>query len=1379
MLLKKNAAKKLLGRRFLAALLSLLVALAPFLGMPVQAAVPSADAPATCTLTLYDIDPDGKDSGAAQTVTAEPGRTLETIFTAQATRIGADGADARKCKWFTVGEDGARQAFALTDTVTGDLTLYTYSYRIRVYLDLDGDGVGPDEGQEAALTLSVRASAKLKTSDFIVNGQDLGELDWYDLDEEKTVNPAEFCANGVYRSYRILATEPADGVPQATVRCCAAVDGAWETINQIVTRQRTDWGNHKRYYLTSEQVAHSYKDLGVTPAQIGADRRFPHTDSEYYDTLWADTLPELDEDSGQYWVPLSHRTSIYLYYLPNNVETNAAYFDSSVPRDDAAVLAENMFYSLQVLDPANLTQGAALPERQYIFHGTACSVTVPRVADVTWSAINAQTGEPVAMQQESSADGKSIIFSLAQIEEPVELVATGAERLVTYQADLTDQLVKLGEFTISRQEIIQNGTVQGETTYYDPAAGDQYTVLAPDLDVAVVQITGSNANARKLAYSFQGWQVGETETVLQPGRTLSDAQLAKYANSAGRVTFKAIWQAKDSHDRIATVNFFLNLDSEICDNMANGFVPQHQSKFTSAVYMTRIFGTDAVSGSGDTQLLAPPTEADTAYTVDTQLRSAVTASIEPGITMEAFPTDEEIFATLRKNNQTIKLDGQTVPSEQLTSDRFTIRWYVLKYAHSDGWHIDGVLVAKQGRLIVRKTFAGAQEAIDEVKQKFTVAVTHENADGQSVGDYTLCLASADAAADGQTGYTSYDPETQTYTWCLTARQGRTYTIQEQAYTLSTQKWNHTHRYQVLNESTNDRENGAARASWQTYDAAGVQVAAVAYPSDVPDTACQTVAFQNIYVEAGMLTVSKIDSVTGNGLAQVSFRLSSYDGSDLTVYRRPGTSEYSTDVNAPASGYTERVKDNLLTTDANGSFYIYLAIAGVGQTSASYYLEESAPQGYEGASKILVRVSDDGVIEMASEVIESTANGGDWISGENTATLTIKNRSKLLTEVEAVKNWDATPEEDRLPVKVELWRNGSKVPGSAYTQELNAENGWTHTWKNLPLFVDGVLAVYSLREIQIGDTAYDPGAGPDGYADYLVSYAQTLYREGDAGVYSQEATWLDETGTVHFADHALLRLYNTQRKGAITLTKLDETGAPLPGARFTLYADQACKTALETVQSDTGGFVIFTEQPAGTYYFKETTAPAGFAPNKTVYAVTIRNGAATITPLTGNGPPLTQIINQSAMTLQLCKRSTTGATLPDAEFTLERDGALYGTYQTDAAGLLTIPALPAGVYQLRETKSPAGYRLREDGITLRVASGGIDYVYTDGTEDLEAWQLQQAQDGTYLLTVTNEALYELPETGGPGTGVIALLGAALLACGGLLCLRRRRARASAK
>ena len=136
-------------------------------------------------------------------------------------------------------------------------------------------------------------------------------------------------------------------------------------------------------------------------------------------------------------------------------------------------------------------------------------------------------------------------------------------------------------------------------------------------------------------------------------------------------------------------------------------------------------------------------------------------------------------------------------------------------------------------------------------------------------------------------------------------------------------------------------------------------------------------------------------------------------------------------------------------------------------------------------------------------------------------------------------------------------------------------------------------------------------------------------------------------------------------------------------------------------------------------------------------------------------------------------------MPDAEFTLERDGALYGTYQTDAAGLLTIPALPAGVYQLRETKSPAGYRLREDGITLRVASGGIVYVYTDGTEDLEAWQLQQAQDGTYLLTVTNEALYELPETGGPGTGVIALLGAALLACGGLLCLRRRRARASAK
>lgn len=41
------------------------------------------------------------------------------------------------------------------------------------------------------------------------------------------------------------------------------------------------------------------------------------------------------------------------------------------------------------------------------------------------------------------------------------------------------------------------------------------------------------------------------------------------------------------------------------------------------------------------------------------------------------------FAALRRG-KTIKLDGKTVNKEDITSDNFTVRWYVMKYDNNDG-----------------------------------------------------------------------------------------------------------------------------------------------------------------------------------------------------------------------------------------------------------------------------------------------------------------------------------------------------------------------------------------------------------------------------------------------------------------------------------------------------------------------------------------------------------------------------------------------------------------------------------------------------------------------------------------------------------------------
>ena len=70
------------------------------------------------------------------------------------------------------------------------------------------------------------------------------------------------------------------------------------------------------------------------------------------------------------------------------------------------------------------------------------------------------------------------------------------------------------------------------------------------------------------------------------------------------------------------------------------------------------------------------------------------------------------------------------------------------------------------------------------------------------------------------------------------------------------------------------------------------------------------------------------------------------------------------------------------------------------------------------------------------------------------------------------------------------------------------------------------------------------------------------------------------------------------------TKTQKSEKALAGAEFTLYSDDACATALSTATSDANGHISFTGLDAGTYYMKETAAPAGYTLNDTVYKIVI-------------------------------------------------------------------------------------------------------------------------------------------------------------------------------
>lgn len=1196
----------------------------------------------------------------------------------------------------------------------------------------------------------------------------------------------------------------------ASITYYVAIDGKWTLVSVGSTDKREYRGSVNRYYVTAEELEEVYKNYGFKASEYKGEPYFPHADdyAASGDRMWADCSAQYSDSENTYHIPVSFRTNNFIYYVPNNKEGYDSYFTTSKSINDQQLQDDNSFYSVSVNNNKGYIDSSKVPKTKSYIKGTNVTVTLPIVSDATWKAYNGTTFEPIDIASTTDETAGTVTFEITNISCAIQFGIMKSKNMILYNAaTLKSNLQSFtGQFTASAQAVKVDGTINGKANYGEENNLNGTTVLAPDKDYAIAAIISSNSNNRKYNYSFDGWKIHGTSIVYKPGDTITTDIIEKYANSAGILLLDATWSMLDTHGRPKTVNFYLDLDCEIMDNISNGFQSHSDSKFTSSLYATRIFGTDDLTqGSGGFMIVAPPTEAETAYSIDKLLRNSTTTPID-GMTIESFPSDESILSNLRKGGVTFKLDGNSIASSDLTTENFTIRWYVLKYEKSDAWHIDGVLVAKQGKMVITKTFAGDDAAISQVKPNFNITVKHNDDSNGTYTDYTLSLKSKKGETDStKTGYTYYDADTDTYVWVLSARQYREYTIEEHNYLLDQDEWNHTNKYMIYNSDDDTH-------SWLPYDSSkGVTIEAEAYPNDVPYTNCQTVAFTNTYIQSGLLTVSKIDSDSRNGMKNVNFKLSLVNGRDLTLYRKPGTSQYSTDTNAPLEGYTEKVDGNILTTDNNGNFYVKLAIHSEGKTSEEYYLEEEIPIGYEGAKKIKVTVSDNGKVEMAQEVIESTLTSeSEWLEGEGTTTLTIKNHSKQLTSVKAKKVWSNTPDEDKLPVVVELWVNGAKIQGSKFTQTLSEDNNWQYEWNNLPLYIDGEPAQYALRETMIGSTAYDPSADSDGYADYMVSYDKLKYREND-GDYGTDATWLDSDGVRHFANNALLVVNNVEQSGDISFTKIDEDNNALSGAEFTLYSDKDCTKELATATSNESGFVVFSHQNAGTYYMKETAAPNGYLPNENLYKIVIKNGVATITK-DGETTAVTHIMNYykaPRVDFTFIKTDNEDDPLANAEFalyklvctdeshdhsndilTVDGDGnlttsndcwELVSTQKSaEKTGRVSFTKLDSSLtYRLIEYSAPLGYKTPKGQWEIQYLYGtdNPDFKITAVGDVANTPAFAEQQYGRIKYRLPNYKKEDLPTAGDTGIYKYLTAGVIMLTAGGVLILvaikRKRR------
>lgn len=1153
----------------------------------------------------------------------------------------------------------------------------------------------------------------------------------------------------------------------ATVECYAARDGIWYPVTTVQTAaQYADGSGKLRYYITAAELEEVYGAYGFKAANYHGERFFPHTDSYDPNKMWAGAAPIKSEDGG-WQIPLSHRTEIRLYYLPANKEGAESYFLDKKELSNETLLAENMFYTVTVEDDLNRVYQEP-PAPKIAFHGENVSITLNTVSSMAWDAMDGLTGTHLELEPTKQTE-TSVTYTIEKISQPVVFYPHTDTLVIKYEAEPDGWQHKIGQFEPSVQAPQQSAMVKGKKTLLvEPGDGD-YTLLAPDIDRIEVKLTGEKANNRSLFYSFLGWRVANIteEVLLQPGTKLTAADLQHYTGSDGEVTLRAKWSGEDKLKRPITTHFFLHLNGEIRGSVDDGVQWEDQKDYTPALYTIRMLGADNIPAEYSNKnaegvvkpLVARATNGDNAYAVDDTIRNMVNNPVQGG-RLEDLPNEETIFAYLRAHSDTItmKVDGVDIPAEMLNSDYFQIRWNMVKFEHSDGWHIDGVLVAKRTRFFVTKTFAGDAEAIKQVRDKFLITVSHTE-NGSSVTDFTLVPQPAKAVTEqGKIGYTRYDAETDTYTWEVPAQQRRDYTIKETGHTLQGDKWRVNNRYLIRNHPQ------GLSGGYQDYpEESGITITAAAYGNDVPNTAVQTVALQNIYVGIGTLTVKTQDSITGNGLAKVEYKLSRPGGAEVVLYRKPNTTLYSV---VQEEGYTEQIADCKIIADASGFFTIRLE-------EGTYTLTETLPTGYFGPGTVQVTVVQNtgGNISYHAEAKALpegiTPSTGSWLQNADADNVVILNVPRMLISVTARSSWPATG--DKLPVTVELWRDGAPLPGDAYTVELNKENEWQYTWENLPLFTDGTVADYTLREIEIGDTYRDPGVAEDGFADYLVTYAKALYRQAEDKEYREEHWWQKADGTQCFAREALLVVNNEGIRGEIAFEKVDEKGYPLKGAEFTLYADVECTKRLATATSDENGDVQFEDKwPAGTYYLRETTAPVGYTAAELTWTVKIAAGKATIS--TPGGTTVTEVKNTSRLRLKLKVLGPLGEELPGAVLRVTRDNGSPMLYKTNEAGAALLEQMPAGDYIIQLAGTPTGYVPEDSAPNLKAEYGTLTYLDTANT----AWQLEQCEgeEYTYLLTLELKELHILPSTGGTGTVPFTLAGAALMAVAVLLPGRKK-------
>ena len=1353
---------------------------------------------------LHDIAPDGitdyetggQDIQVSQTALSV-GMSLADALAEDPYRMLHDDALASDCLWYIkkiVDGQETYVSYDLAEPVTSDIHLYTFSYSLTLSIEEESVFSGLQNLFTVAsaaeikvngnqLTLTLRQGEKPTAADFVVNGVDYTLYNW--TVDGKTLNIRDIIENGVTEN--IVATSHANSLaitPSATgtktINFYVFVDEQRVLVEtRTVTSYRFADGNANgaRWYIPAATLESVYGKYGFVASQLtNGTRYFPHVDTRYT-TIWADT--PVYENNGVYFSPVINHdgADCNVYYLPKQSLTASS--------DYTNYLTTETFYSITVSDSAKLiySETETVPGVQYVITGGTVTVTLkdPAEGNSAYWMVNGTRltgGTP-------NNDGTTT-YTFSNVTQRI--------RIAAYKDNMYDISydINLDSYTPTSTA----PTINGFSEYSEMLEilnDGSYIIRTPSR----TQFTISGTNSLQTVV-FKGWAAnGNTTTLLQPGDVLTAAQLKQQYGSS--VNLAAQWETKSFTD---TVSFYVNLKLEIIDYDGTSAPVTSDNDYTSALYGTAVtispkpseYPSGNSQGAGGGVVLVN----DNTAVIDAQLRQFETGSItakygntgdytEREFSLATFPDDEHILEKIRavqttyiasyqqwrqngsdinrdglintddyhaanpSVNKIIAIDGEYIPVEEITVSNYTIRWIVFKYDSSNGWHIDGTLIKKQGQITVNKTFYGHAEAITDVKDNpYTITV-------KDAQDNMVTTLNLNQKSDrNPTGWEEYDATTDTYTWVVPLTADKTFTFFENNYKTTVQAGGET----VATLAEYMVTNTASDVNRTDYDEnQGVSVTAKAHSVDQDHSAYETVTFYNGYIPAAAVPISKVDDY-GNSLTGVSFSLYKND-EKCTIYQDTAGIYY---IYKPTEGIQgsewNEVPSGYITVNAQG-YAMVMGLKDVDEdgnySNYTFKLEESvAPEGYAPIDDIEFVITENGSIQLQG------TSGAALVDGN---LIRVTNASKTM-DITVVKEWEGESKE----VQVQLTQNGT--PLASKTATLNDENGWTHTWENLPIYVSGAVAEYSIRENWIGNTAYQ-GNFDDGYENYIVTVTSPITEDTDGDGLPESAT---------------ITVTNRVYEGGLVFKKVDETGNPLEGAMFHLFKNEACTQLYDQVgmSSDVKGNVNFGFLPAGTYYMKEVRTPAGYQENTTVYKIAVTGSGTTITVADDEtNTPISTIVNIPATaSLKVKKVDGSGKPLTGASFevymkdsegvysekiTREINGVTVNKYWVDTAGLLTVPDLMPGDYKLVEVDAPDGYYRMTEDIEFNVALAAI--VARDTDTD-NSWSF----DGT-TITVVNVAGSELPHTGGMGTHFGTMAGLLMMASSLLygFLLRRKRER----